>query len=194
MLQRSPTYVVSRPDQDDIANKLRKVLPDGLAYDITRLKNTTLQQVIYKRTRTAPEQSKEQLLKMVRKRAGRRLRRRHALHADVQPVGPAAVPRAEQRPVRGDPVGQGLRRHRHDRHVHRRPGIRLASGDELEADIVVTATGLQLVTLGEMDIVVDGTPVDFSKTGPTRASRTPTCRTWRRRSATSTRRGRCAPT
>jgi cation diffusion facilitator CzcD-associated flavoprotein CzcO len=43
-------------------------------------------------------------------------------------------------------------------------GIRLASGDELDADIVVTATGLQLVTLGEMDIVVDGKPVDFSKT------------------------------
>ena len=70
MLQRSPTYVVSRPDQDAIANKLRKVLPDGLAYDITRLKNTTLQQVMYKRMRSKPEQSKEQLLKMVRTRDG----------------------------------------------------------------------------------------------------------------------------
>ncbi len=43
-------------------------------------------------------------------------------------------------------------------------GIRLQSGDELDADIIVTATGLQLVTLGEMDFVVDGEPVDFSKT------------------------------
>jgi monooxygenase len=43
-------------------------------------------------------------------------------------------------------------------------GIRLSGGDELAADIIVTATGLQLVTLGEAEIVVDGTPVDFSQT------------------------------
>ena len=43
-------------------------------------------------------------------------------------------------------------------------GIRLASGEELDADIIVTATGLQMVTLGEMDFVVDGEPVDFSQT------------------------------
>src|SRR4029079_10137843 len=70
MLQRSPTYVVSRPDQDAIANNLRKVLPDGIAYDVTRLKNTTLQQVMYKRMRTRPEKSKEYLLKLVRKELG----------------------------------------------------------------------------------------------------------------------------
>ena len=60
MLQRSPTYVVSRPDQDAIANKLRRVLPEGLAYDITRLKNTTLQQVMYKRMRSRPEKSRSE--------------------------------------------------------------------------------------------------------------------------------------
>ena len=70
MLQRSPTYVVSRPDQDAIANKLRRVLPEGLAYDITRLKNTTMQQVMYKRMRSRPEKSKEYLLKMVRTELG----------------------------------------------------------------------------------------------------------------------------
>jgi monooxygenase len=43
-------------------------------------------------------------------------------------------------------------------------GIRLVSGEELEADVIVTATGLELVTLGEMDFVVDGEPVDFSQT------------------------------
>ena len=119
MLQRSPTYVVSRPDQDAIANNLRKVLPDGIAYDVTRSKNATLQQVIYKRTRTRPEKSKDVAPQAGAQGAGRRLRRRHALHAHVLPVGPTAVPRAEQRSVRGDPVGQGVGRHRHDRHVHR---------------------------------------------------------------------------
>ena len=164
MLQRSPTYVVSRPDQDAIANRLRKVLPEGLAYDITRFKNTTLQQVMYKRMRSQPEKSKEQLLKMVRSEMGDDYDVDTHFTPTLLPVGPAAVPRAQQRPVHGDQVGQGLGRHRHDRHVHRRPGSRSPSGAELDADIVVTATGLQLVTLGEMDFVVDGTPVDFSKT------------------------------
>ena len=58
MLQRSPTYVVSRPDEDVIANTLRRVLPDRVAYDVTRRKNVALQQLLYKRTRTAPAKVK----------------------------------------------------------------------------------------------------------------------------------------
>jgi ribosomal protection tetracycline resistance protein len=54
MLQRSPTYVVARPDVDVIANTMRKVLPDRWAYDLTRRKNSFLQQFFYKQTRTNP--------------------------------------------------------------------------------------------------------------------------------------------
>src|SRR5262249_16340789 len=70
MLQRPPTYVVSLPDQDIIANALRAVLPDHWAYAITRWKNVALQQFLYRRTRTHPEQVKRKLLDMVRKELG----------------------------------------------------------------------------------------------------------------------------
>jgi cation diffusion facilitator CzcD-associated flavoprotein CzcO len=70
MLQRSPTYVVSRPDRDPIANFLRKVLPERLAYAITRWKNVSFQQRVYQRTRTDPHFVKKRLLDMVRKELG----------------------------------------------------------------------------------------------------------------------------
>ena len=54
MLQRSPTYVVSRPDQDKIANTLHKLLPDSIAYALTRFKNTQLQHFMYQRMRKQP--------------------------------------------------------------------------------------------------------------------------------------------
>ena len=56
MLQRSPTYMVSLPDIDIIANFLRRVLPANLAYAITRLKNIRFQQAVYRPPRTAPDQ------------------------------------------------------------------------------------------------------------------------------------------
>ena len=163
MLQRSPTYVVSRPDEDAIANTLSKVLPEGLAYDITRLKNTTLQQVLYKRMRSQPEKSKAQLLKMVRKELG-----------DDYDVDTHFTPRYNPWDQRMclipnsdlfNAISSGRASVVTDIIDTFTPtGIRLQSGDELDADIIVTATGLQLVTLGEMDFVVDGEPVDFSKT------------------------------
>ena len=70
MLQRSPTYVVSRPARDVVANALRAVLPAKWAYAITRWKNVTLQQLLYRRTRTHPEQVKAKLLDMVRQELG----------------------------------------------------------------------------------------------------------------------------
>ena len=100
MLQRSPTYVVSRPDEDVIANTLLRVLPDRVAYDITRRKNVALQQMIYKRSRTQPEKMKEQLLETGAQAGRPRLRRRHPLHADVRAVGPTTLPAAQRRPLR----------------------------------------------------------------------------------------------
>lgn len=163
MLQRSPTYVVARPDTDAIANALRKVLPDDLAYRITRWKNTTLQQLIYRRTRTHPEKVKARLLKEVRKELGP--------HFDVEKhFTPTYNPWDERLCLvpNGD-LFQAIRTGRasvvtDEIETFTERGIRLASGQELEADIIVTATGLQLVTLGEVDFVVDGQPVDFSQT------------------------------
>ena len=164
MLQRSPTYVVSRPDEDAIANTLRKVLPDGVAYDITRLKNTTLQQVIYKRMRTQPETVEGAAAQDGAQGARRRLRRRHPLHADATTRGTSGCASCRTA-ICSTRSGRARRRSSPTTiDTFTATGIALASGDELEADIIVTATGLQLVTLGEMDFVVDGEPVDFSKT------------------------------
>jgi len=70
MLQRSPTYVVARPDRDKIANRLRRILPDPLAYRITRKKNITLLGYFYGQTRTKPDKSRRLLLGAVRKQLG----------------------------------------------------------------------------------------------------------------------------
>ena len=146
MLQRSPTYVVARPDRDTIADRLRKLLPDSLAYRITRRKNITLLGYFYGQTRTQAGQDAPADARC-RPQAARRRDHRRPFHAQLQPVGPALVPAPQRRPVRGDPSGSASVVTDHIT-TFTSTGIVLESGAELEADIVVTATGLQLVTLG----------------------------------------------
>jgi cation diffusion facilitator CzcD-associated flavoprotein CzcO len=162
MLQRSPTYVVSRPDTDALANTLRKVLPANAAYAVTRWKNTTMQQLIYRQTRTKPEKVRAKLLDMVRKELPA---------ADVDAHFTPTYDPWDQRLclVPNSDLFEALRSDKAsvvtaqiDRFTE--SGIRLVDGTELEADIIVTATGLELVTLGEVDVVVDGEQVDFSHT------------------------------
>ena len=163
MLQRSPTYVVARPDSDGIAIALRKFLPQSWAYAITRWKNTTLQQLVYKRTRTKPDQVKDALLKGVREALGD--------NYDVDTHFTPSYNPWDQRLClvpNGDlfeSIKNGTASVVTD-HIQRidATGIQLASGGRIDCDIIVTATGLNLVTLGEMTFTVDGTAVDFSRT------------------------------
>jgi monooxygenase len=163
MLQRSPTYVVSRPDKDSLALTLRKFLPEKVAYSVTRWKNTTLQQFVYKRTRTKPEQVKEALLKGVREALGD--------NYDVDTHFTPSYNPWDQR-LCLVPNGDLFESIKHGKasvvtdHIARfdETGIQLQSGDRIDADIIVTATGLNLVTLGEMSFSVDGQTVDFSQT------------------------------
>ena len=163
MLQRSPTYVVARPDQDPVANALRKVLPDKAAYNLTRMKNTALQQMIYKRTRSKPAEVKARLVEMVGKELGP--------DYDVAKHFTPSYNPWDQRLclVPNGDLFQAIRSGTasvvtDEIDTFTETGISLKSGQHLDADIIVTATGLQMVTLGEMDFVVDGEPVDFSKT------------------------------
>jgi monooxygenase len=163
MLQRSPSYVVSAPDHDPINRVLRRVFPDRVAYAITRKKNATLTEFFYKRTRTSPDRIKAMLLKRVRKELGE--------DYDVDTHFTPSYNPWDQRMclVPNSDLFKAIRSGRADvvtDHIDcfTETGIRLASGAELDADIIVTATGLQLVTVGEMDFVVDGEPVDFSET------------------------------
>lgn len=163
MLQRSPTYVVSAPDRDVVANALRRVLPDKVAYNLTRKKNVAFQEMIYRRTRTSPQKVKATLLKRVRKELGPDYDIEKHFTPSYNPWDQrlCLVPNSDLFTAINSGKASVVTDHID---TFTPTGIRLRSGEELAADIVVTATGLQLVTLGEMEFVVDGEPVDFSTT------------------------------
>jgi monooxygenase len=163
MLQRSPTYVVARPDHDVIADRLRKVLPEKMAYGITRWKNTTMQQLVYKRTRTKPEQVKTALLKGVREALGPDYDVDTHFTPSYNPWDQrlCLVPNGDLFTSIKDGSASVVTDHIETFDAN---GVVLKSGQRLDADIIVTATGLNLVTLGEMSFEVDGNLVDFSQT------------------------------
>ena len=163
MLQRSPTYMVSRPDHDVMANRMRKVLPEKMAYNLTRIKNTWRQQLVYNKTRTDPDKVKQLLLGGIKMELG--------ADYDIDKHFTPAYNPWDQR-LCLVPNGDFFKSMREGKasvvtdHItsFTETGIQLASGEHLVADIIVTATGLELVTLGEMDFFVDGNQVDFAKT------------------------------
>ena len=163
MVQRSPTYVVSRPAEDAIANFLRRILPERWAYALTRWKNVTLQGYMYRRTRTAPEKVKRQLLDRVRKHLGPDYDVDTHFTPRYNPWDQrlCLVPDADLFKAinagRAEVVTDGIERFTAN-------GIRLASGRELEADIVVAATGLELAVLSGIELQVDGRPVNLPDT------------------------------
>jgi cation diffusion facilitator CzcD-associated flavoprotein CzcO len=163
MLQRSPTYMVSRPDHDVLANRMRKVLPPKMAYNLTRFKNTWRQQLVYNKTRTNPNKVKQLLLGGIQLELG-------AEYDIAKHFTPNYNPWDQRLCL--VPNGDFFKSMREGKasvvtdHIasFTETGIQLASGEHLDADIIVTATGLELVTLGEMDFFVDGNQVDFAKT------------------------------
>ncbi|MEO5973971.1 MAG: NAD(P)/FAD-dependent oxidoreductase [Ilumatobacteraceae bacterium] len=163
ILQRSPTYVVSRPDEDRIANTLRKFLPDAMAYRLTRWKNISRQQLVYKKTRTDPDKVRQLLLGMVRQELGPDYDVDKNFTPTYNPWDQrlCLVPNSDL----FNAINAGTASVITDRiSTFTETGITLESGEHLQADLIVSATGLRLVTLGEMDFLVDGRPVDFSKT------------------------------
>ena len=163
MLQRSPTYILSLPDRDPIANSLRRVLPDKLAYAITRWKNVLLGMLFFQLCRRAPGFIRNMLIGGVRRALGPGYNVKKDFLPSYKPWDQrlCLVPNGDLfdsiRSGRADVVTDHI-----DTFTER--GIRLKSGRELAADLVVTATGLNLVALGGMSIAVDGQEVDLSKT------------------------------
>lgn len=155
MLQRSPTYMVSRPARDWVANTLRAVLPDSWAYSLARWKNIRLSSWFYKRSQAEPEKVKQNLLNMLSKQ----LEPGYDIETHFTPsYGPwdqrlCLVPDADM----FDAINAGTASIVTD-HIERfeEKGIRLKSGDLLEADLIVTATGLDLQIFGGMSLEVDG--------------------------------------
>jgi cation diffusion facilitator CzcD-associated flavoprotein CzcO len=163
MLQRSPTYMASAPDTDWIARLLQWLLPEKTAYSITRWKNIQFQRWIYWQTRTAPQTIRKKLLKMARKELGNGVDfDRHFVPSyDPWDQRLCLVPNGDffeaVREGRASVVTDTIAEFTEN-------GIRLESGQALEADIIVTATGLDLRVLGDVQISVDDQPVDISRT------------------------------
>ena len=163
MLQRSPTYMVSRPDHDALANRMRKVLPEKMAYSITRFKNTWRQQLVYNKTRTDPDKVKKLLLGGIQLELGADYDIAKHFTPNYNPWDQrlCLVPNGDFFTAMREGKASVVTDHIAS---FNETGIQLTSGEHLEADVIVTATGLELVTLGEMDFIVDGKQVDFSQT------------------------------
>jgi cation diffusion facilitator CzcD-associated flavoprotein CzcO len=163
MLQRSPTYIVARPAEDRMANWLRAKLPAKLAYGIVRWRNVLFGIYFFNRARKKPAKVKEALIDMVRDELG----------PDYD-VGTHFTPRynpwdqrlclvpdgdlfAAIRDGKADVVTGRI-----DRFVPE--GIRLETGEIIPADVIVTATGLELQVLSDVAFSVDGTAADLAKT------------------------------
>jgi cation diffusion facilitator CzcD-associated flavoprotein CzcO len=163
MLQRSPSYVLSLPARDALADTLRRRLPRMLAYRLTRTKNIGVAMLFFKLSRRWPAKVRQRLIDLVRQALG-------PAHDVDTHFAPNYAP-WDQRVcfVPDGDLFEAIKRGQAGivtDHIDTftRGGIRLRSGRELAADIVVSATGLTLNVLGDVGFAVDGQPVDFSRT------------------------------
>ncbi|MCC7394684.1 MAG: NAD(P)/FAD-dependent oxidoreductase [Sphingomonadaceae bacterium] len=160
MLQRTPTWYATRPAKDGIANFLRRILPDRLAYSITRTKNVLLQDITFKRSRKSPEKVAAFLTKRTRAALGDKY-----VAADfTPPYAPwdqrlCLVPDADLfNAIRADKAAVVTA------HIDKidATGILLSDGRHLDADIIVTATGLSLAVAGKIALSMDGAPITLA--------------------------------
>jgi cation diffusion facilitator CzcD-associated flavoprotein CzcO len=162
MLQRSPSYVVSLPGEDPLAKGLRRVLPEKAVYTIVRWKNVMLTLLSFQLARRRPGAMKA----LVRRGVERRLPEGYDVDPHFKPLyNPwdqrlCLVPDGDL----FDAISDGSASVATDRiETFTEKGLQLESGTELEADLIVTATGLNLQLLGGVEMAVDGEDVDFSK-------------------------------
>lgn len=159
MLQRSPTYVLSVPAVDPLWHSLSRVLPIKAVYAATRLRNIALQRGLFVASRERPKAVKRWLLKMARRQLGNKV--------DIKHFSPSYNPWDERLCV--VPDGDLFRALRQGKaHIvtdtiktFDKTGIQLTSGEHLDADIIVTATGLNLQLFGGAQMLVDGKPVSI---------------------------------
>jgi monooxygenase len=163
MLQRSPTYVVSRPAEDEMANRLRKWLPAMVAYNLIRWRNVLFGMWFFRLARNKPAAVKQNIIDMVRAQLGPDYDVGRHFTPSYNPWDQrlCLVPDAD--------LFQAIKQGRAEvvtDHVESftEGGIRLKSGAELKADIIVTATGLNLQVMNGLSLTVDGRAVDPGQT------------------------------
>lgn len=161
MLQRSPSYVFSLPAYDKLSEWLDKVLPSEWVFRMARWRNIKLQRLIYEISKKHPKLMRKFLLANVQRHVGKEFNMKHfSPHYMPWDERLCAVPDADLfrdlREGKASIVTDHI-------DTFTETGIRLKSGHELEADIIVTATGLNLQVLGGMALSLDGKPVDVSE-------------------------------
>jgi monooxygenase len=163
MLQRSPTYIFSAPARDKIANRMRKWLPSTLAHRLIRSKNVLLTMYLYNRARRKPEETKQLLIRA----AGWQLGPQFDVDKHMTPrYNPwdqrlCLVPNGDLfKTVRAGKVSIAT----DEIESFTETGVRLRSGQHLDADLVITATGLKLKMLGGSMISIDGRQISLGET------------------------------
>lgn len=163
MLQRSPTYIAPVPSRDHLADRLRGRLPDRLAYRLVRAKNIGFSMLTYQLSRRRPETMK----RILRRSAIAKLPEGFDVDTHLTPSYQpwdqrlCAIPDGDLYRA----ISRGSAEIVTDR-IERvtATGLQLASGKSLDADVIVTATGLSVLVIGGMTLTVDGVPIDVSQT------------------------------
>ena len=161
MLQRSPTYILSLPAEDKISETLRRFLPEATVWRMARRRNILLQRGLYQMSRSQPDAVRSLMVKL----AARQLKGT----SDIANFSPRYKPWDERLCVvpNGD-LFKAVRSGKADivtGQIERftPTGIKLVSGAELQADIIVTATGLNVQMMGGADVYVDGERINLSE-------------------------------
>ena len=163
MLQRSPTYIVSLPGEDKVATWLNRLLPSRLAYAITRWKNVLLFILFYQFARRSPDRVKRLIIGGVKQAMGPGYDVRKHFTPRYKPWDQrmCLVPDGDLfeaiKSGRASVVTDEIE-------TFTETGIKLRSGDEIAADLVVSATGLDLLVLGGIELAVDGKAVELPQT------------------------------
>lgn len=161
MLQRSPTYIASVPSIDFVYDKMRKYLPEDVAYKLTRARNIGMQRGIYALAQKQPNIVKKLLLKSIEMQLKGKVDMKHFTPSYnpwdqrlcVVPDGDLfKILREGKATIETDQIEKFTE-----------TGIQLKSGQHLEADIIVSATGLEIQILGGVKATIDGQPLDTSK-------------------------------
>lgn len=162
MLQRSPTYFMSAPDKDMIGNYFKKIFPQKTAYFLTRWKNILLGNYFYKQCVNNPEKVKEMLINGVRDQLGEDYDIDTHFTPKYKPWDERLcfVPNADMFEAMKSGKASVVTDHI-DQFTE--TGIKLKSGEELTADIIIKATGLNLQFLNGIDVKVDNSQVNISE-------------------------------
>ncbi|SFL84020.1 flavin-containing monooxygenase [Marinobacter zhejiangensis] len=162
MLQRSPTYLMPLPSIDPVSVTMQKILPDKLAYRLTRARNITLARTIFERARKNPKAVRRLLLGIIRSQLNGKADMRH-FSPDYNPWDQRLCVVADGDLFKAIKAGKASMATDHiERFTDK--GILLKSGQELEADIIITATGLDVQIMGGMEVKIDQQPLKVSDT------------------------------